>query len=88
MSTAKKSRPILRANRGKIVAPAEPPDSAAPPTADEGARRAVMIAEAAYYLAEKRNFRPGGELADWLAAEREIDAAQPARRSSTSSSSG
>jgi hypothetical protein len=85
VSTPKKSRPILRANRGKIVAPAEPPESAAPPTANESARREVLIAVAAYYLAERRAFRPGGELADWLAAEREIDAAQPAPRSSANS---
>jgi hypothetical protein len=34
----------------------------------------AMIAEAAYYLAEKRQFTPGCELDDWLAAERQIDA--------------
>lgn len=32
----------------------------------------VMIAEAAYYKAEKRNFYPGNELRDWLEAKREI----------------
>ena len=31
------------------------------------------IAEAAYRRAEARNFAPGGEIDDWLAAEREID---------------
>jgi DUF2934 family protein len=31
-----------------------------------------MIAEAAYYLAERRNFEPGHELEDWVAAESEI----------------
>ena len=35
--------------------------------------RMVMVAEAAYYLAQRRGFRPGGELEDWLAAEAEID---------------
>ena len=29
----------------------------------------LMIAEAAYYCAEKRGFAPGGELEDWLEAE-------------------
>jgi hypothetical protein len=29
----------------------------------------AQIAEAAYYLAAKRNFAPGGELDDWLQAE-------------------
>ena len=32
----------------------------------------LMIAEAAYYKAEKRNFYPGYELDDWLEAEKEI----------------
>ncbi len=32
----------------------------------------AMIAEAAYYKAEKRNFYPGYELLDWLEAKREI----------------
>lgn len=31
-----------------------------------------MVAEAAYYKAEKRGFAPGRELQDWLEAEREI----------------
>lgn len=31
-----------------------------------------MIAEAAYYKAEKRAFKPGNELRDWLDAKREI----------------
>lgn len=37
-------------------------------------RRYERIAEAAYRRAEQRHFRPGGEVEDWLAAEREIDA--------------
>jgi hypothetical protein len=36
-------------------------------------QRQSMIAEAAYFLAERRGFVPGDEVADWLAAEREID---------------
>ena len=36
--------------------------------------RRVMVAEAAYYRAEKRGFAPGQETADWLAAEAEIAA--------------
>ena len=32
-----------------------------------------MIAEAAYYIAERRGFEPGAELDDWLDAESEID---------------
>lgn len=37
-------------------------------------RRAALIAEAAYFRAEKRGFRPGHETEDWLAAEAEVDA--------------
>jgi hypothetical protein len=32
-----------------------------------------MIAERAYLLAAERGFEPGGELEDWLRAEREVD---------------
>ena len=31
-----------------------------------------LVAEAAYYRAQNRNFATGQELEDWLAAEREI----------------
>jgi hypothetical protein len=31
-----------------------------------------MIAEAAYYRAEKRGFQPGNDFLDWLEAEREF----------------
>ncbi|HJQ62519.1 MAG TPA: DUF2934 domain-containing protein [Burkholderiales bacterium] len=31
-----------------------------------------MIAEAAYYRAQQRGFSAGGEVDDWLAAEREV----------------
>lgn len=53
-------------------------------------KRAAMIAEAAYFVAERRNFQPGDEVSDWLAAEREVESslnsAKPARsRSATQS---
>jgi hypothetical protein len=32
----------------------------------------AMIAEAAYYKAEKRGFYPGNELRDWLEAKKDI----------------
>ena len=34
--------------------------------------RWALTALAAYFRAEKRGFTPGGELQDWLEAEREI----------------
>ena len=36
--------------------------------------RGAMIATAAYFRAQRRNFQTGHELEDWLAAESEIDA--------------
>jgi hypothetical protein len=36
-------------------------------------RRAALIAEAAFFRAEKRGFAPGHEVEDWLAAESEVD---------------
>jgi hypothetical protein len=36
--------------------------------------RAALIAEAAFFRAEKRGFSPGNEVEDWLAAESEVDA--------------
>ena len=39
-----------------------------------GEDRRQLIAEAAYFRAERRGFQPGNELEDWLAAEIEIDA--------------
>ena len=41
---------------------------------DQDLRRG-LIAQAAYYRAERRGFEPGHEAEDWLAAESEIDAA-------------
>jgi len=37
-------------------------------------KRAALIAEAAFFRAEKRGFAPGHEVEDWLAAESEVDA--------------
>lgn len=37
-------------------------------------QRAALIAEAAFFRAEKRGFAPGREFEDWLAAESEVDA--------------
>lgn len=38
-------------------------------------RRRALIAEAAYFRAERRGFTPGHEAEDWLAAEVEVDTA-------------
>jgi hypothetical protein len=44
------------------------------------AERERMIAEAAYFRAQKRDFIDGDPLADWLEAEREIDEMLPGPR--------
>lgn len=36
--------------------------------------RRLMIAEAAYYISERRGFAAGCQLEDWLLAEKQIDA--------------
>ena len=36
--------------------------------------REQMIAEAAYFHAERRGFAPGNELSDWLQAEVDVEA--------------
>jgi sterol desaturase/sphingolipid hydroxylase (fatty acid hydroxylase superfamily) len=42
------------------------------PTTESPINLEAMIAEAAYYKAEKRNFYPGHEIRDWLEAKKEI----------------
>jgi hypothetical protein len=37
-------------------------------------QRRELVAVAAYYLAERRNFKPGHETEDWLAAESQVRA--------------
>jgi hypothetical protein len=58
VNAASKPSPSLESARAPMIAVA----------------RWVMIAEAAYYIAEHRGFAPGHELEDWLLAEKQIDA--------------
>ncbi len=58
----------------------EAPEGQSPeetPALREDARRHTLISEHAYYLAEERQFEPGHELDDWLAAEKEVEQALP-----------
>jgi len=41
--------------------------------ADDRERRQAMIAEAAYFRAQRRGFQAGHALEDWLAAEAEVN---------------
>jgi hypothetical protein len=47
-----------------------------------------MISKAAYFRAEQRNFEPGHELEDWLAAESEVDRRIAQARLSEESAAG
>jgi len=53
----------------------EPPNSSGDHASAfiEPEQRQAMIAEAAYYGAERRGFESGRDLDDWYGAEREID---------------
>ena len=48
------------------------------PSKEQAVRRREKIAARAYYHAERRGFDPGGQVDDWLRAEREIDGADGA----------
>ena len=60
--------PVKKAAASAAVA-AQPAKAAVSP-----AQRWKLVAEAAYYFAEKRGFAAGHSVADWLAAERQVDA--------------
>jgi hypothetical protein len=63
-SPAASATPGIIAEMASLVATELPIDPAA---------KWLMIAEAAYYCAEKRGFEPGHELEDWLEAEARIE---------------
>jgi hypothetical protein len=50
------------------------PSAAAPKARVDAKERQRLVAEAAYYRAQKRGFAPGHEVQDWIAAEKEVDA--------------
>lgn len=64
-SPVRKKKPLLESG-----APASSGDGETRLSHEERQR---MVAEAAYYRALQRGFVAGGEVDDWLAAEREID---------------
>lgn len=75
------SAPVRRrpGKKPRTAAEALPPTEVAP---GEAQSREQQIALAAYVRAEQRNFEPGRELDDWLAAVLEIDSLRPARQES------
>ncbi len=80
-STKSAAKPAESTSVAKSAAPAKlaaaKPAAAKPVAAKpilSPAERMKMIAEAAYYLAQKRGFSDGNELLDWAAAEKQVDA--------------
>jgi len=70
-----RKRAPRKAAVGAEIAAENAPDTEVtrPPFVDPQQRNA-LIARAAYFRAMNRGFTPGDELADWLAAEAEVDA--------------
>lgn len=64
--------PVAHASRRGLRAPQARQGSGAAASISPEQRHA-MIAEAAYYRAQRRGFAAGRELQDWLAAEADID---------------
>ena len=85
MKAETKSRtPVTKPARKKSTASISPvapkrasktPQRRPQPAAADPSERQRLIAEAAYFRAEKRGFVPGYEEADWLEAEKALDRA-------------
>lgn len=59
---------------GRTEPPAQAPEAGAtPPPAVTAEERRRIVAEMAYFRAERRGFRGGDPLEDWLAAEAEVE---------------
>lgn len=69
------SRTAKAVKRHSRAAPAVLTDATRERAAVSPEQRRAMIAQSAYFRAERRGFAPGAELQDWLAAEAEIDRA-------------
>ena len=65
----KKSEPITKS---KDTGPAKQARS----SGNDDCPREQMIAEAAYFHAERRGFAPGNEMSDWLRAEADVEDVQ------------
>ena len=76
METIESSRRVLHRGRAKPDqrAETEQPEAGAQRPLPTHSERQQMIAVAAYYRAQARNFEAGRQLEDWLEAEAEVDA--------------
>lgn len=64
--------PVLTDSVAMSVLESRHSPEAVPESIDPHVRRQLVAAEA-YFLAERRGFAAGGELADWVAAEAAVD---------------
>ena len=76
METIESSKRVLHRGRAELDqrAEAEEPEAEVQTALPSANEREQLIAVAAYYRAQGRNFEPGRELEDWLEAEAEVDA--------------
>jgi len=65
-------KPAVKTASRKVPARKTPPAGILLPVSHE--ERWRMVAEAAYYIAQRRGFVGGDANADWVAAEAEVDA--------------
>ena len=65
---------VSKTKRGDTRRQPRKAESAPPSSGSEGCPREQMIAEAAYFHAERRGFAPANEMSDWLQAEVDIEA--------------
>jgi hypothetical protein len=74
MAVIESSRRVLHWHREQHERGDEETERNVPPASLVSAeQRREMIAEAAYFRAQGRNFEPGREVEDWIAAEAQID---------------
>jgi DUF2934 family protein len=74
METIESSKRVLHRGRAELDERAETEEAEVQRPFPAAREREHLIAVAAYYRAQGRNFEPGRELEDWLEAEAEIDA--------------
>ena len=69
-SSTRRQRVAQPTNKAQASSPA--PESNSEGTTVQHERR-DLVAETAYFIAERRGFKPGHELEDWLQAEKEVE---------------
>ncbi len=72
--SARRAGPQRKPTKGRTaVAGVAAAPNRVPTTRVTPEERWQMIAQAAYFRAQKRGFAPGGEIQDWLDAETEVE---------------